>query len=98
MEPLAFVFGLIFLGTVTTTARKLIDAFTGGGKSKATTAELRASQDHARSLETQLLDARLQNGQLQKQLEWHNKMLDTQDRLVKQLTNGQARPTAASVS
>jgi hypothetical protein len=94
MEPLEFVFGLIFLGSVTAIARRLIDACAGGGKHKA--AELHATQDHARTLEAQLVDARRQNEQLQRQLEWDAKMLETQDRLVKQLTGASVRTPVGS--
>ena len=91
MEPLEFVFGLIFLGSVTAIARKLIDACAGGGKHKAAAAELRATQDRARTLESQLVAARRQNEQLQTQLEWDARMLKTQDRLVEQLTGPSVR-------
>ena len=69
-----------------------------GNQGKANAAELRAAQDRIRSLEAQLVDAHRQSDMLQKQLEWHTKMLETQDRLMKQLTDGQARPNVGSVS
>ena len=87
MELLDFVFGLVFLGTVTGIIRTVIFAFTGRGgrKQKAVAADLRAVEDRARTLEAQLMDARLQNDHLQKQLEWHGKLLEAQDRLVRGL-------------
>ena len=98
MEPIAFVFGLIFLGSVTGIVRMVIQAVTGGGgKHKVLAAELSAANDRARLLETQLLDARLQNDQVQKQLEWHTKMLETQDRLVKHMSDSSARTPVGSV-
>jgi hypothetical protein len=90
LGPLEFVFGLIFIGSVAAIARKLIEAVSCGGRHQATAAELRAAQDRVRTLEAQLVDARLPNDQLQKLLEWHTRMLETQDRLVKQLTDSPA--------
>ena len=84
MGSLEFVFGLIFLGSVGGTVRMVVNGLAGGGK-KALAAELRAAEERARLLEGQLVDARLQNDQLEKQLEWHTKLLETQDRVVKQL-------------
>jgi hypothetical protein len=99
MGPLDFIFGLVFLGTVTGIIRMIVYAVTGravrdgagGGKRKALAAELRAAEDRVRGLEAQLLDARLQNDQLQKQLEWHTKLLEAQDRLVAQLPTSATR-------
>ncbi len=89
MPPQDFLFGLIFLAVVSGIARKAIDAFSrgrGGRRSgKHAAAELSATQDRVRALEAQLLDARRQNDQLQQQLEWHTRLLETQDRLVTQL-------------
>jgi hypothetical protein len=97
--PIEFISFLIFMGTVTGIVRMLVNAFTGGGgKRKALSAELKASRDQLRAMETQLLDARLQNDQLHKQLEWHTKMLETQDRLVKQLTDTSVRVPVVSAS
>ena len=99
MEPLAFVFGLIFLGSVTGIVRMVIQAATGGGgRLKALAAELHAAHDRARTLETQLLDARLQNDHAQKQLEWHTKLLETQDRLMKQLSDSSVRVPVGSAA
>ena len=90
MSPIEFVFGLTVFGGLFATARSIILALTGRAgsasspKRKALLVDLRAAEDRARSLESQLLDARLQNDQLQKQLEWHTKLLEAQDRLVAQ--------------
>jgi hypothetical protein len=57
---------------------KLIDrAF--GAKQKQPQLDAKAALDRARALELQLVDARIQNDQLQKQLDWHTRMLTTQD-------------------
>jgi hypothetical protein len=72
-----------------------------GSRHKHAQMEARMAQDRAQLLEAQLVDAHRQNEQLQRQLEWHAKMVETQDTLVKQLTDGQspatARATAGSV-
>ncbi|MGH2367135.1 MAG: hypothetical protein ACRDI2_02965, partial [Chloroflexota bacterium] len=64
----------------------------GGGrhKSAAQAAEQRAdlAEDRARMFELQVVESRRQNEGLQKQLDWHAKMLETQDRMLKQLGNG----------
>jgi hypothetical protein len=85
MEPLEFVLGVIIVGAV---------ALAGRGGHKGTAAELRAIQDRARTLEAQLVTARLQNEQLHKQLDWHARLLEAQDRLAKQLADSPARPPA----
>src|SRR5688500_3675355 len=73
-----------------------------GGKTKALQQEVKAEKDRVRMLETQIVEAHRQNDLLQKQLEWHTKMLETQDRMMKQLTDGkpqtQALPEAVSRS
>jgi hypothetical protein len=98
MSPIEFVFGLTVFGGLFFTARTIVFAATGrlkpssSPKRKVLAAELRASEDRARALESQLLDARLQNDQLQKQIEWHTKLLETQDRLVAQLSETSNQP------
>ena len=62
-----------------------------GGKQKQAQMEAKMAQERARLLELQLVDAHRQNDQIQKQLEWHTKMLETQDRLMKQLTDGKSQ-------
>ncbi len=99
MGPFEMVLGIVsvscFTGIVTTFIDK---AF--GGKQKQSQLEARLAQDKARLLEAQLVDAHRQNELLQKQLEWHTKMLETQDRLMKQLGDGQSipRPTVGTPS
>ena len=79
-----FVFGITFISIIVGGLVKIADrAF--GPRAKASTVELAAAQDRIRQLETQLLDSHRQNEQLQKQLEWHTKLLETQDRFMKQL-------------
>ena len=51
---------------------KLIDRAFGR---KQPQLDAKAALDRARALELQLVEARIQNDQLQKQLEWHTKML-----------------------
>lgn len=90
MGPLDFTFGLLLLGTVTGIVKMLTSAFASRGALSGTVyaghqtlvAEPRSTQNHMRALEIQLHESRLQNDQLQKQLEWHNKLLETQDRLI----------------
>jgi uncharacterized membrane protein (DUF106 family) len=74
-----------------------------GGKQKQAQLEARMAQERVRSLEAQLVDSHRQSEMLQKQLEWHTKMLETQDKMMKQLTDGapaasQSRPTVGSAS
>ena len=85
-----FVFGSAAVTIVKVVGIVADKAF--GGKQKQSATEAREAQDRARALESQLLDARLQNDHLQKQLEWHTKMLETQDRMMKQLTDGSTTP------
>jgi hypothetical protein len=70
-------------GTLITIAEKAL-----GTKRKQAQLEAKAAQDRARTLAAQLLDAERQNEQLQQQLAWHARMLETQDRLVRQLADG----------
>ena len=84
LEPLELVAIFFVFGCPTWLLSKLIDrAF--GGKQKQALTETKEAQDRARALELQLVDARVQNDQLQKQLEWHTKMLETQDRLTQRV-------------
>ena len=80
-------------GCPTWVLSKLIDRAFGGRQKQglAEAKEAKEALDRARTLEAQLVDAHRQNDQLQKQLEWHTKMLETQDRLVKQIGNGQVK-------
>jgi len=79
-----FVFGITFIsiimGGLVKTAGMIF-----GGRGKAKAAELAGAQDRIRALEAQLLDSHRQNDHVQRQLEWHVKLLETQDRYMKQL-------------
>ncbi|HEX2035600.1 MAG TPA: hypothetical protein VHS99_15600 [Chloroflexota bacterium] len=50
--------------------------------------DLDRARDRIQHQELQLVEMRRQNEQLHKQLEWHAKLLETQDNLMKQLTSG----------
>jgi uncharacterized membrane protein (DUF106 family) len=67
-----------------------------GGKNKIREEELKVDRKRLQQLELQLADAHRQNDQLQKQLELHTKMLDTQDRLMKQLADSGGRSSERS--
>jgi hypothetical protein len=71
-----------------------------GNKHKAAALEAKAAEERVHMLEARLIDAHRQNDLLQKQLEWHTKMLETQDRIVKQLADSgaQVRPEVSSHS
>ena len=95
LGPLELIAIFFVFGCPTWVLSKLIDrAF--GGRKKQGQAEAKEALDRARTLEAQLVDAHRQNDQLQKQLEWHTKMLETQDRLVKQIGNGQVKPAVSA--
>ncbi|HET7767557.1 MAG TPA: hypothetical protein VFN74_02210 [Chloroflexota bacterium] len=79
-----FVFGITFISIIVGGLVKIADRIFGP-KGKASTVELSAAQDRIRQLESQVRDSHYQNEQLQKQLEWHAKLLETQDRFMKQL-------------
>ena len=103
MGPLDFTFGLLLLGTVTGIVKMLTSAWTGRAADRAGHVSHQGlglgpspAPDHVRALETQLLDARLQNDQLQKQLEWHTKLLETQDRLFAWAGTMPSRPAAGA--
>jgi multidrug efflux pump subunit AcrA (membrane-fusion protein) len=92
-----FILGVLFIGAIIGVPRRLSGARRGGGgKDGTTAAELRATRDRLRTLEAQLLDAQRRNDELQKQLEWHTRLAETQDRLVKELTVSAVRPTVGS--
>ena len=108
MGPLDFTFGLLLLGTITGIVKMLTSAFAARGAAKGaggalyathpSLVEPRRAQSDVRALETQLHDARLQNDHLQKQLEWHNKLLETQDRVIDRIGTTQTRPPVAGAS
>jgi hypothetical protein len=57
-----------------------------GGRQKQHQQQLRAAEERARLLELQLADERRHNEQLQKQVEWHGKLLETQDKMLNRLS------------
>ncbi len=86
-----WVVALSAIGCGTAIVLTMIDKILGGGKEKAK-AELKllqgqvgAAEERARMLELQLADERRHNDQLQKQVEWHSKLLHTQDQLLNRL-------------
>ena len=80
------ILALTAMGCGTATLLTFMDKLFGG-KQKQLQEEVKAHKERARMLEAQLIDAHRQNEQFQKQLEWHTKMLETQDRMMKQLTD-----------
>ena len=80
MEPLGFLFGVIFLGTVFAIVRMMArTAMRCMGAAKGGTAGLGDAQERMRAMEVLLVDAHRQNEQLKQQLEWQTKMLEMQD-------------------
>jgi hypothetical protein len=65
-------------------------AFGGRSKSKLREAqqELRLAEERERRHELRIVELSRQNEQLQKQLEWHGKLLETQDQMLKRLGSG----------
>lgn len=59
-------------------------------KSRAREAQqqLQLSQERSRQQELRLMELGRQNEQLQKQVEWHAKLLETQDQMLKRLGSG----------
>jgi type II secretory pathway pseudopilin PulG len=55
------------------------------GGSKVKDVQLRAAEERARLLEAQLDEMRRHNELLQRQVKWHGKLIETQDRAMKQL-------------
>ncbi|MBI3970425.1 MAG: hypothetical protein HY332_03970 [Chloroflexi bacterium] len=74
--PLEVVVAIVVVGGPTWVISKFIDkAF--GGKQKQAQMEAKLAHDRTCLLEAQLIDAHRQNEQLQQQLEWHTKMLES---------------------
>jgi uncharacterized membrane protein YgaE (UPF0421/DUF939 family) len=95
MEVFEMVTIVVGFGCATGVITTFIDkAF--GGKQKQAQLEAKMAQERARLLELQIVEAHRQNDQLTKQLEWHTKMLETQDRLMKSLTDGKPQSHAES--
>jgi hypothetical protein len=65
-------------------------AFGGRSKSRMREAqqELKLAEERARQQELRIVELGRQNEQLQKQLEWHGKLLETQDQMLKRLGSG----------
>jgi hypothetical protein len=63
-----------------------------GGKHKQYEEKLRAAEERARQLELHLADERRHNDQLQKQVDWHGKLLETQDRMLNRLSAPPSSP------
>ena len=86
-----WVVALTAIGCGTGIIITFMDKIMGGGKEKAKAelkllqGQLRAAEDRARTLELQLVDERRHNDQLQKQVEWHGRLLETQDQLLRRL-------------
>jgi hypothetical protein len=55
-------------------------------RSKARDAELRLAEEAKRQQSARIADLERQNEMLQKQLEWHGKLLETQERVVRHLS------------
>ena len=77
LGPLELIAIFFVFGCPTWVLSKLIDRAFGGRQKQglAEAKEAKEALDRARTLEAQLVDAHRQNDQLQKQLEWHTKML-----------------------
>src|SRR5687768_3409851 len=91
------VIAIVVVGGPTWVVSKFIDSAFGSRRKQAQL-EAELAQDRARALEARLVDAHRQTQQLQQQLDWHTKLLATQDTLVKQLADLPARPAAGSAS
>lgn len=87
MEGFLVLIPLTAIGCGTAIILTAIDKIFGSKQKKAEE-EAKIAQERVRHLEAQLVDAHRQNELLQKQVEWHAKLLETQDRVMKQLTDG----------
>jgi hypothetical protein len=94
-----FLVAITGIGCGTAIVLTFIDKVFGGGKEKQKAqimllqGQNQAAEERARQLELQLADERRHNEQLQKQVEWHGKLLETQDKMLNRLsgpsTNGE---------
>jgi hypothetical protein len=50
--------------------------------------QLRLAEERGRQQELRIVELSRQNEQLQKQVEWHGKLLETQDQMLKRLGSG----------
>ena len=66
-------------------------AFGGRSKSRLREAqqELQLAEERDRQQELRIVELSRQNDQLQKQVEWHGKLLETQDQMLKRLGSGE---------
>jgi hypothetical protein len=84
-----FVFGISFVSIIVGGLIKIAD-LCFGRRGNTSAGELTAGQDRIRTLETQLLESYRQNEVLQKQLEWHTRLLATQDSAMPQSIRARA--------
>jgi hypothetical protein len=70
--------------------------FSGRDKSRLREAQqqLRLAEEKSRQQELRLVELNRQNDQLQKQLEWHGRLLETQEQALKRLESGDRDPAA----
>jgi hypothetical protein len=95
MDGMEFVVALTAIGCGTAIIITFIDkAFgvfgTTKHKSRLESAQqqLRLAEERGRHQELRIVELSRQNEQLQKQLEWHGKLLETQDQMLKRLGSG----------
>jgi hypothetical protein len=56
--------------------------------------QLRLAEEKARQQELRLVELSRQNDQLQKQVEWHGRLLETQDQVLRRLGSGDRDPAS----
>jgi hypothetical protein len=89
-----FVVAITAIGCSTAVILTLIDKVFGLGKSKdrsrleAAQHQLRLAEERGQQQELRIVELSRQNDQLQKQVEWHGKLLETQDQMLKRLGSG----------
>lgn len=89
---------IVAIGCLTGIAITFIDkvgSVIAGGKRRALEEELQLAKERSVHLDVQIAELRRENGSLQKQLEWHSKLLEAQDHVVRQLGDGSASPPPA---
>jgi tRNA splicing ligase len=93
MDGGVFVVALTAIGCGTAVVLTMIDKLFGGNKEKLKLEDARRELRHAldlnRQQELRIVDLSRQNDQLQKQVEWHGKLLETQDQMLKRLGSGE---------
>ncbi len=75
------------IGCVTVIVLTVLDKFSGG-RGRGLQAELTMLQERLGLQTSRIVELERQNEQLEKQLEWNVKLLDAQDRVMKQLDAG----------